>query len=362
MRKLFGTLLLLLLSLALASQPPQAPACATVQGEGKSVRIASESALIVWDEKTKTQHFIRRASFQTRVPYFGFLVPTPTLPELAETPDSVFQSLEDWSKAEEKTVWQPAPMISISCAEPPGADKSAKGPAVEEFGRQRVAGFDAVKLKATDIKALRNWLEEHGYDARPQLMDWVGPYVKQGWFITAFQIAKTDAEEDRLSTQAVRMSFTTKRPIFPYREPSDAGKDSGRGGRLLRLFVVAGQRLQGELDNGKEWPVDAAWANPLTAKQHETLADRIGSREVTLPDKAWLTVFDDASAPRLGDTDLVFTPAGEQAALKRPAIIHIKTYYSPSPCDLSCMLVLAVPIGLLFLAVFRAWRRSRTAG
>src|SRR5262252_1646567 len=73
-------------------------ACAPVMREGGRVAIASESALIVYDEKTKTEHFIRRGTFDTRVPYFGFLVPTPTKPEIEAVPDDVFTMLGDWTK------------------------------------------------------------------------------------------------------------------------------------------------------------------------------------------------------------------------------------------------------------------------
>src|SRR5579871_4834433 len=69
--------------LALPSVPTtRACSRAMPRGEEHSVEIASETALIVWDEKARKQHFIRRASFQAQVPYFGFLVPTPNQPEL----------------------------------------------------------------------------------------------------------------------------------------------------------------------------------------------------------------------------------------------------------------------------------------
>ena len=51
----------LLLAVVLLPAPP-ADACAPVMGRGEQVRIASESALIVYDEKTKTEHFIRRGN------------------------------------------------------------------------------------------------------------------------------------------------------------------------------------------------------------------------------------------------------------------------------------------------------------
>ena len=52
------------------------------------------------------------------------------------------------------------------------------------------------------------------------------------------------------ATQAVRMSFTTDRPFFPYREPSDQREgETVFAGRFLRVFLVAGQRMQGALDD-----------------------------------------------------------------------------------------------------------------
>src|SRR5437870_2238256 len=75
-------------------------ACAPVSSKGTHVAVATESALIIWDEKQKTQHFIRRAAFDTKVPYFAFLMPTPTKPDPAEAPDELFSLMENWTKPE----------------------------------------------------------------------------------------------------------------------------------------------------------------------------------------------------------------------------------------------------------------------
>src|SRR5579862_6019086 len=69
-------------------------ACGIASRKGIRVAIADESAIIIWDEAARTQHFIRRASFQTAGEDFGFLVPTPTQPELAEASDASFKELE----------------------------------------------------------------------------------------------------------------------------------------------------------------------------------------------------------------------------------------------------------------------------
>ena len=79
---------LVLFAALLAAVP--SPACAPAPMRGEYVEITNESALIIWDAESKTEHFIRRAAFQSTSTDFGFLVPTPTQPELAEADDSVF--------------------------------------------------------------------------------------------------------------------------------------------------------------------------------------------------------------------------------------------------------------------------------
>jgi antitoxin (DNA-binding transcriptional repressor) of toxin-antitoxin stability system len=44
---------------------PDADACATAPPRGEEVQIAEEEAVITWDPATRTEHFIRRASFHS---------------------------------------------------------------------------------------------------------------------------------------------------------------------------------------------------------------------------------------------------------------------------------------------------------
>lgn len=332
-----------------------ARACAPAWPRGEHVRIATESALIIWDEKTKTQHFIRRASFEARVPYFGFLVPTPSQPKLAEAPDELFQRLEDWTKPEKKTkiVYDDTP--PFACAARTTRQNVGR---VQELARQHVAGYDARVLKADDVQALRRWLEEHGYDARPQLMTWLEPYIKSGWIVTAFQIAKTDQRQEGLSTQAVRMSFQTDKPFFPYQEPADL-RQGDTGPRMLRIFVLSGQRMQGKLDEPTmQWPGKAVWANPLAADQRQALAGQLDSRQAPVPEGAWLTVFDDSSSPRPGSADLFFFPSPDQSRLQREPIFEYRVVTMTEAGAFTCFLVLAGPAGLWVLV---RWRKRRKA-
>lgn len=360
--RLIGVVLLSLVFGGFAlSSVPTTLACAPAmrRGEEHSVEIASKTALIVWDKKAKKQHFIRRASFHAQVPYFGFLVPTPTQPELAEAPDEVFTQLEDWTRPEVKTdtvsvdrYWNPF----LRWLDPGGMWSAGKSDeaAVEEVAHVTVGPYDAVVLKANDLPALSEWLGRHGYDARPALLKWLDPYVKAGWFITAFQMKK-EPQARTLTPQAVRMSFTADRPFFPYREAEDQrepGRPAGR--RLLRVFFLADQRMQGALDEKTaKWPGKTAWAGRLDNARRQGLAAQLASG-VKLPPGAWLTVFDDHASPRPGTSDLFFSPSGDQSEVRRPPIIHYKVVERIPLGEIIGLVIL----GVLFVgSLLIFWRR-----
>jgi hypothetical protein len=96
--KLYPVSLSMLLTLAvvlLLVPDERAVGCAAAPPFGATVRIADESAIIIWDASSKTEHFIRRATFSSSAHDFGFLVPTPTKPELAEAEDDAFKAQGD---------------------------------------------------------------------------------------------------------------------------------------------------------------------------------------------------------------------------------------------------------------------------
>src|SRR2546421_555269 len=91
--------------------------CKTVSRDGAYVEIAEESAIIIWDEANKTEHFIRWLSFAAQTPDFGFLVPTPTVPILAEASVTAFDFMNELIKPEVVNTMK----ISLFCM--PGCSK-----------------------------------------------------------------------------------------------------------------------------------------------------------------------------------------------------------------------------------------------
>ena len=313
---------LILFAVVMRSLPTPLEACAPAPPPNVKVEIASESAIIIWDEKTKTEHFIRRATFNTPAKDFGFLVPTPTEPTLEEVDDQAFTVLAKIT--EPRVVKEPRQTggggCGIGCggSAPRAGDKSAAG-SVEVLQEKDVGGYKAAVLKATDADKLAAWLKENGYESRPALTRWLEKYVAENYIIAAFKIAKKEEKSEGVSSAAVRMSFTAPKPFFPYREPHDMGDAKGK--RLLRVFYIGSQKAIGTIGEKGEWPGKIAWANKLSAENWQQLDPLLKMPGFNPPEGAWLTEFEDTSSPRPGKDDLFFATHPDQMSVERPAHI-----------------------------------------
>ncbi len=316
-----------LLASSLLAVPSPSEACAPAPPRNVTVEIASESAIIVWDAATKTQHFIRRAAFNAsasagagaKVEDFGFLVPTPTRPVLAEVDDKAFDELAKVTAPKTETRKRSE---GGGCRLGCGGMSSVPGAAqtVEVLEEKHVAGYDAKVLKANDPVALTAWLNERGYEVRPALARWLKPYVEKGWIVTAFKIARVpDAPASvAVGSSAVRMSFTTDAPFFPYSEPDDLREAQTK--RLLRVFVLAERKMAGKL-GAAEWPGKVAWAGKLPAGAANAITPLLKVPGFQPTETMWLTEFEDTSSPRAGDSDVTFVHDPAQIPVERPTRI-----------------------------------------
>jgi hypothetical protein len=318
-------------------------ACAPVPGAGQFVRVAAEEAIIIWDQGARREHFIRRASFDTNAKHFGFLVPTPSKPEIGESDDDAFDFLA-------RLTAQAVVRHEIT-GDGPRAAATVAPDAVTVLEEKRVAGLDAVVLEADEAGALDAWLKQHGYPSSPALVEWYAPYVAAKWKITAFKMA---AGSPRVFSAAVRMSFQTEKPFFPYREPATQ-RAVGEEPRLLRVYFIGEGRFAGALGESGPWPGKAVWSKPLEVEELGELL-----KVARLPSMAgggarWLTQFEDRAAPRPGIDEVFFRRAASDTPLERAPLV---VYGSASDrYFVAGMLVVLIMGGVGFWARRRSRRR-----
>jgi hypothetical protein len=300
---------------ALVTDSLPADACAPAPPKGAEVRIADEEAVIQWDPATKTETFIRRAQFQSTSKSFGFLVPTPTKPELGEAGDDLFEALANVIRPEtviekEGTHFEFAPLLMM-CG---GAAK--QGPrepesAVRVIQSAHVAGMNATTVEADDPAALSAWLGEHGFYASPELQAWLAPFVAQHWKITAFVIGtdQRDGAQFETSTKSVKMTFTADAPFYPYSEPEPPRESTmSTPPRMLRVFFVSDQRYTGRLGEGP-WLASTLFSAPVTLPATYGIA---GKRT---------TVFIDETPVRAGHDEVTFVPHTDQGEVRPPPFV-----------------------------------------
>src|SRR5438093_12856447 len=87
-------------------------ACCPAPPPGKPVVNADQTVVILWDAANRTQHFIRKASFQSQADDFGFIVPSPSEPEMEESGSEAFPYL--LKLTEPAVIRRPRP-ISLGC-------------------------------------------------------------------------------------------------------------------------------------------------------------------------------------------------------------------------------------------------------
>jgi hypothetical protein len=329
------------------------PACAPCPPPGKPVLNADQTVIIIWDATTKTEHFIRRASFHSEADAFGFVVPTPSEPELSESGNATFPYLQSLTEPERKSVPRPQ-NVGCSC----GEGRESAQPRVRVLQEKLVAGFNAAVLEASSSRGLADWLKKNGYALSPEIEAWAKPYVEADWKFTALRIAKsTEQSSNRLvDATALRMTFKTERPLFPYREPEVklANTSVETRKRLLRIYFLADGRYDGTLSTADRWTGQVAWANQLKPEERERTLNLLNLPDSTGPAQWWLTEFEDPWPYRKAPSDLYFTRSSNKETVNRPPLIQYVS--SGWPTDITAY---AVAVLLILPPVYRRTGRGR---
>lgn len=302
--------------LLLSFYPVESIACCAVASVYNHVVNASQTVIMIWDKKQQTQHFIRKADFKTDAKDIGFLVPSPSRPQLEESGNEAFNYLEKITSP----VQSYGGSFPLGCSAAPPAPRLEGVTVIEE---KRVAGYDATVLTARSGDDLVNWLKQNGYAYSPAVADWVKPYLGGNWHLTALKLAKESSTQNNqdLRAAALRITFKTDRPLFPYREPDSrqASNELDAQKRLLRIYFIADTQYVGKINGSNPWSGKAKWSGDIT-KHRQSLMSKLNLPTNSTPSKWWLTEFEDEWPYQKAAGDLYFFPARKQETFGRDSI------------------------------------------
>ncbi|MBC8066146.1 MAG: DUF2330 domain-containing protein [Chlorobia bacterium] len=284
-----GTLICLVAFGMLVSE---ASACC-MASSGPPVWMKNETVIIVWDSVRKVQHFIRQADFDTKAREFGFIVPTPSVPDFGVADRFAFERLESLI---------PVPANADAAAGfAPASTKAAGG--VEVLKTERVGDYQATVVKATDGAKMNAWLKENGFVSRPAMTEWLDFYSKKSWVFTALKYVAKPGEIT--NTQALRLSFKTDKPHYPYKMPSDTFNDGDT--RPLKLYFVSNSTVKSSYAiSNDQWEAETVWSGPLPEDQRAGLAKDISLKTEDIPAGATVTIFENGEKESNFKEDLVF--------------------------------------------------------
>lgn len=267
-------------------------ACLTAYPAAHPVTLIDEKAIIVWNADQKRQHFIRQATFDGDAEHFGFIVPVPTHPEVAEVDVSAFDLLESLVPA-------PEDLATGSTEETDSVAAS-----VDVIEQYTVGDYEVSILKSKDGKSMLAWLEENDYESRPAMEDWLDHYADMSWIFAALKFIREEGSTEP-KTEALRISFDTDVPHYPYKMPTDTWPQGHY--RPMALYFIGGGYARAQYrGDSSDWEAEIAWSGQLPLDKYELLADQLGLELTDLPYNATVTVFHNTENAQGYDKDLFF--------------------------------------------------------
>jgi hypothetical protein len=253
-----------------------------------------QTNIIIWDEESHMEHFIRNANFRSTADNFGFIAPTPGRPDLSEASNQAFYTLANLQ-----------PGLGFGGGGMGGGMGGAGGAGeapVYVIQQADVAGYHATTLWSKDAHAINDWMNSHGYVSTPEVEKWAERYTGRGWYLTAFRV--TDKARAAASTGTVRMSFKTEKPFNPFYVPSNNIPVDNPG--TLRIYFVSDGDYEAKIGGTDTWETPQ-WTAIIPDPAAARLAKEVELPLDAIPDNVKVETFVDPNFPRPAPDDIYFS-------------------------------------------------------
>lgn len=313
--------------------PTLAKACggvfaAHLRKDERKPSLAYEGVLVIHDQSAGREHLIRELVFRTAKQPFGFVVPTPSRPEVDKVRQNPFPRLRALFP------YQPPLPGSGSLGFGSGAGSPQQRGGVHVLEVKKVGSFTAFVLSADDEASLSKWLAKHQLERGDEAAAWLSHYVRAKYFFVAMRYdphPSDDAVVGRTRSETVRFSFDTPLAYYPYFEPEPTLGQEGEP-RMLELWLVTREpaipvalRASG---GTLSWVRPFAEGFRYQAPRRADVEEALGSdAKLLFADAPRIQRFVDQKRSRQGFGDVVFVPSAKtdfgersRAALERLAV------------------------------------------
>ncbi|MBF6211822.1 DUF2330 domain-containing protein [Nocardia puris] len=280
-----------------ALAPVSACACGGIVSPGDTATVRNEVAVVRWDGVRET--ILMQLALGGGAEEAALLVPTPTPARVEAGSSDTFRELERLTEPEIVTDrrW---------FADQRGdASGGAPGSAPTVLEQVTLGPLEATTLTGGALDGVRAWLDENGYELRPEVTATLEPYLREGWSFVAMRLV-ADAPLDG-ALDPVRLTFDSDRFVYPMRMSAAA-----REPQSVRLYLLGEHRLERTDADAASQRVGVDFAGRITDTDDPALRELLADGHDYLTEM-WIAIREPAEIT----TDFTFAPAAEDTDYRR---------------------------------------------
>lgn len=194
-------------------------------------------ALVTGDGSTET--VVMRLNLSTTADNAALVVPTPAPATVTAASPDLFDDLGELSAARVETVrrwtigWGGGAASEGALAGVPGG--TAGGPTV--LRQVQLGPLEATTLSGGDLDGVQKWLQDNGYQLRPEISSGLEPYLREGWSVVAMRLTSSEPLNGPLAP--VSLTFASDDLIYPMRMSAQA-----KSPQTVVIYTLGEHRMQ----------------------------------------------------------------------------------------------------------------------
>jgi len=323
---------------------------------GYYVSETGQKALIYY--QNQTENLVVSTNFQGNSQDFAWVIPTPSKPDIFKSNVSLFTTLQKITKTSDYPSGRYDTMPLL------GSNKSESS--VQVIEEKTIDIYDTAILKATDDKALAQWLQDHGYTFPQNKSYMLQDYINNNWYFVIAKIQNALTQDsgikEQLSTGTItplRLQFQSSKIIYPmkltrlaldYAKENNPDKTISEA-RLDQYFPEMQMNLYVLTDSKTtQNQLETSWANWINAKDIANLNNSITEEDWIKGNKLFLTKMSRNINIQDVDDDFLITKAANNSVYPVPVYKTFNFWLWNFLSFLFTVLIAVFsPLGLLFI-------------